>query len=207
MATTKAQRRLHARACKLLGVDPAKARLLGPSEFKAETGWPLGNSYGKADWEHNVIATKRKAGYDTYVHELLHLLFPSRPHWWVFSAGFKLSRLVHGRSAKDSALRRYGRTMAAGGCRQSRASLLRLARKSAARKGLASPCRPSLASPPASAIPVCRLASGRRSTRTALSQRIGPTSVHAGNGLLRYVETVTASSWSAAGLMAHANRC
>ena len=135
--TAKAQRRLHERACKLLGIDPGKAPLLTSGEFRAVTGEGLNRNYGKADWEHNVIVTKRTASYDTYVHELLHLLFPSRPHWWIFTAAFKLSGMVRGKRSTAVGWYKYGRGMFASDCKESRATLLRLAYRSAERKGLA----------------------------------------------------------------------
>jgi len=127
---------LHKRACRLLGVDPAKARLLGPTEWKAVTGSGVGKSYGRADWEQNVVYVRRTAGYDTHVHELLHLLFPSRPHWWIFSAAFKLSGLVHGNKG-PGAWYIYGRLMRASDAEESRTKILRLAHAAAKRKGLA----------------------------------------------------------------------
>ena len=96
----------------------------------------MGRNYGKTDWEHNIVYVSRSAGYDTAVHEVLHVLFPSRPHWWIFSAAFKLSGMVRGRRSLEWGWYAYGRNMFASDCKESRAKLLRLARAAAQRKGL-----------------------------------------------------------------------
>jgi hypothetical protein len=124
-------RTLHKRACKLLGIAPDKIALVGPNEWKERTGGGIGRLLGVASRAERIYYIRRTQGYDTYVHELLHHLFPSRPHWWVFSAAFKLVGVTGGRLA-------YGMWMTANNIKlESRAKLLRLSHEAAKRKGLA----------------------------------------------------------------------
>ena len=81
----------HKRACNLLGVDPQKVRLVGPTEAKQVTGSGVGHTLGRAFLEHNLIYVNRNAAFDVYLHELLHILFPSRPHWWIYGAAYTLA--------------------------------------------------------------------------------------------------------------------
>lgn len=121
---------LHKRACKLLGVDPEKVRLVGPAEFKQLTGVGVAGFLGRAAYKQAVVYVNRNAGYDTHVHELLHILFPSRPHWWIFGAAFKLSGYQGQKYA-------YGSWQSAEKVTESKAELLRLAKQSAVRRGYA----------------------------------------------------------------------
>lgn len=134
---TANQQRQHNRACKLLGVDPTKVRIVGASEWKEIVGEGVGRNYGKSSYRDNVVYVKRTAGYDTHVHEVLHLLFPSRPHWWIFGAAFKLSGIMHGHPANAGSWRIYGQDMSAARVKESRVALLLLARTSARRRGFA----------------------------------------------------------------------
>ncbi len=80
-----------AAACSLLGIDPNRVPLVGPTEWKATVGRSVPRrARGVASPKHGVIYIKRGATVDIYVHELLHLLFPSRPHWWVYEATWSL---------------------------------------------------------------------------------------------------------------------
>ena len=104
--------------------------LLTPTEYAARTGHGLGNFYGMSNNRHNVI-TVRKSRPDADVrntlwHEIAHILFPSKPHWWIecFAAVMAPTDDV-GRYAT-----RYAKTPAD---MPSKAELLRLARLSAAR--------------------------------------------------------------------------
>ena len=118
------------RTCQLLDTDPEKVRLVGPTEFKQRTGYGVGHFHGRADRDTNVVYVRRGQGLDTYIHELLHILFPSRPHGWVFGAAFKLARVRTGRTA-------YGMWVSASTVKENRAKIIRLAQQSAARRGLA----------------------------------------------------------------------
>ena len=129
---------LHARACALLGVDPARVPLVGPTAFKARTGRSVGRSLGRAVPHQRVIYVRRGQGLDTYLHELLHLLFPSRPHWWVYGAAYKLAGVRTRRWV-------YGAWQSADRVPESHARLRQLAAVAARRKGLApvAPADPS----------------------------------------------------------------
>ena len=89
--TTREQQGLHRRACQMLGVDPEKLRLVGPAEYRELEGIVVGPYAGRAGLEHPIIWVRRGEGLSMYLHEILHLLFPSRPHWWVYSAAWKLA--------------------------------------------------------------------------------------------------------------------
>ena len=93
---------LHKRACRLLGVDPARVPLVGPTEWRKIVGVGVGNFRGKAFTRTRhledavavrIVYVNRNALYDTYVHEVLHILWPSRPHWWVYAAAYRLAGL------------------------------------------------------------------------------------------------------------------
>jgi hypothetical protein len=120
---------LFRRACVLLGVSPGKIRLVGPTEWEAITGQRVGSHLGRASSEHEVVYVRRTATYDTYLHELLHVLFPARPHWWIFGAAFKLAGV-------KIAERHYGRLQTAENIKESRWRLIELAKAAAIRRGL-----------------------------------------------------------------------
>ena len=67
---------LHRRACKVLGVDPGKVPLVKPAEWRRITGRALGWCLGQAWPSLRIVYVNRNAGYDTYIHELLHVLDP-----------------------------------------------------------------------------------------------------------------------------------
>ncbi len=117
------------RACDLLGVREGAIRLVGPKEWKERVGTGVGNFLGKASRKHRIAYVRRGQGRDTYIHELLHHLFPSRPHWWIFSAAYKLAGIQGGRYA-------YGMWTEADKVKESKATIVRLSRKSAERLGL-----------------------------------------------------------------------
>ena len=110
---------LHRRACKLLGADPDKIRLVGPTEWKALTGKGVSDRLGKAHLSLHMIYLRRGIDYDTAIHEVLHVLFPSRPHWWIYAAAYALAE--HRPSV----------------CSESWTKIVRLAHAAARRKGLA----------------------------------------------------------------------
>lgn len=90
---TKAQNRLYSRACKTLGVDPAKLRIVGRGEYESITGHGVGggNIAGRASRKHNIVWLLRYAPPSLYYHEIIHILFPNKPHWWIYCAGWKLA--------------------------------------------------------------------------------------------------------------------
>lgn len=61
--------------------------LVTATEFEAITGSQLGAFWGRASREHRIIAVKYNRSLfaikATLWHELAHVLFPSKPHWWV----------------------------------------------------------------------------------------------------------------------------
>lgn len=89
--------KLFEQACALLGVDSTKIRCVGPAEFKRITGIGAGRNLGRANsykYKENgerVVYVRRRCTLDVFVHELLHHLFPSRPHWWIFVASWELT--------------------------------------------------------------------------------------------------------------------
>ena len=87
----KKKLRLHSKACSLLGVDPHKVRIVGRSEFREAAGEGVGHNLGKAHTRLRIYWVNRNASYDTYVHELLHFLFPHRPHRWIRLAAARLA--------------------------------------------------------------------------------------------------------------------
>lgn len=89
--TTKEQQGRHRRACGMLGVDPEKLRLVGPAEYRELEGHVVGPYAGRAGFIHPIIWVRRGEALAMYLHEILHLLFPSRPHWWIYSAAWKLA--------------------------------------------------------------------------------------------------------------------
>ena len=95
---TKQQDRLHKRACGLLGLRPDAVRCVGPTEWRAITGWGVSRNKGFANQNYvrskgqePVIYVRRGEGLDTYIHELLHHVFPNRTHAWIFGAAWKLA--------------------------------------------------------------------------------------------------------------------
>ena len=120
----------HARACDLLGIREGAVRLIGPGEWRELVGRGVGSFLGKADRRHHVIYVRRGQGRDMYIHELLHHLFPSRPHWWVYGAAFKLAGVQQGRMA-------YGSWQHGGRVKESKPKLIALSKRAAHRLGLA----------------------------------------------------------------------
>lgn len=121
----------------MFGVDPTKVPLLGPSEWAARGGRRVGPYLGRAhQGREPFVYVSRAAGYSTYIHELLHVLFPSRPHYWIRCAATKLAGIPHsvgsiGRVADD------GRFEARSMVPESKTTIIRLAKVNAKRKGLA----------------------------------------------------------------------
>ena len=87
----KAKLKLHKKACNLLGIDTAKIKFVTPSEYKAVTGKGVGTDLGIANYKHLIYYVRRGEPLRTYIHEILHLLFQHRPHWWIYCVAWKLT--------------------------------------------------------------------------------------------------------------------
>lgn len=79
----------------LAQIDNPPIRLLRPYEFRKVTGYGVNSFLGRADRKTRVVTTKRNRGLSsikkTLWHEIGHLLFPSKPHWWIDCFGVKMS--------------------------------------------------------------------------------------------------------------------
>jgi len=95
----KGKLRLHNKACKMLGIGTDKLRLVSPSEFYQISGFTVSNYLGLSDKSNNIYYVRRGEPIRTYIHELLHLLFKSRPHWWIYCVAWKLTgqKIIPGR--------------------------------------------------------------------------------------------------------------
>lgn len=77
-------------------------RLVFNNEWKEITGQNLGKALGRASREEMIIGIRYR-GLDlgeikeNLWHELGHILFPSKPHWWIECYGEIMSR--HGNGA------------------------------------------------------------------------------------------------------------
>ena len=87
----KSKINLHNRACKILGIGTDKIRIVGPAEYKELSGYTVSDNLGITDYKHNVYYVRRWEPVRTYVHEILHVLFKHRPHWWVYCVAWKLT--------------------------------------------------------------------------------------------------------------------
>lgn len=123
---------LHRRACRLLGVDPEKVKIIGPKEWRELHGHTVSNSLGRASLKHSVVYVRRNAGSDTHVHEVLHILFPSRRHRWIYAATWKLLGMTRQQAYGCGG----GLLASTGQCPESRAKVLRLAKASAKRRSV-----------------------------------------------------------------------
>lgn len=144
---------LHQRACNLLGVDPAKIPLVGPTLYRSANGYGVTNHLGMANTGQAksvgaMIYVRRGRGIDTYIHELLHHLFPSRTHKWVYLAAWKLANIRqtgawYGFGHGQLVTTHEGRPDEERGTKwvpvkiESRDKLIDLARKAAERRGYA----------------------------------------------------------------------
>ena len=123
-------------ACRLLGINPALVPLVGPAEWKAIVGRGVPRrARGVASPRHRVVYVKRGSPLDVFVHELLHLLFPSRPHWWIYEATWS----VCGIETKERWRYSGGHWTKSGQHKMEPVERIRqLALRSATRRGLAS---------------------------------------------------------------------
>jgi len=78
----------------LFGMNNMDVRIVRPKDFKDITGFALGSAHGKADRKKRVITVKRNRTFlqirKTIVHELAHLLFPTKPHWWIECFAYRI---------------------------------------------------------------------------------------------------------------------
>ena len=128
MTSQKAIARSWASILREAGEPPV--RLVAPAEFRERTGYGLNAYVGRASPQDGLIVVKKNRPLadikNTLWHELLHILFPSRPHWWIECAAAILSRT--GQTGRYS--RKYGHTPAD---LPPRAKLVRMCRRSSER--------------------------------------------------------------------------
>ena len=95
----KGKLRLHNKACKMLGIGTDKLRLVSPTEFRQLAGYTVSDYLGVTNYKHNIYYVRRGEPVRTYIHELLHLLFKRRPHWWIYCVAWKLTgqKIIPGR--------------------------------------------------------------------------------------------------------------
>ena len=78
---------------KKLGNPPI--RLVQSGEFYKITGARLGGFDGRCHPMRRIITVKRNREFveikDVLWHEIAHILFPSKPHWWIECFAQKLS--------------------------------------------------------------------------------------------------------------------
>ena len=81
------QAEYYQRALDLLGIDPDKVKLVDPGEYRRLTGEYTGSTrglyLGVTARKHKVMWIHPGAPYSTYVHELLHIVFPRAEHEWI----------------------------------------------------------------------------------------------------------------------------
>jgi len=82
----------HRRACRLLGIGTDKIRIVSPTEYRDITKYTVSNYLGVASCKYNIYYVRRGEPIRTYIHELLHILFKNRPHWWIYCVSWKLTR-------------------------------------------------------------------------------------------------------------------
>lgn len=70
---------------KKVGSPPIK--LVSSGEFYEITGARLGSFCGRCSPKHRIVTVNRNRPLedikDTLWHEVAHILFPSKPHWWI----------------------------------------------------------------------------------------------------------------------------
>ena len=78
----------------LFGMKNPDIRIVRPKDFKDITGSALGNSLGTVNRKKRVITVKRNRPFleikNAIVHELAHLLFPTKPHWWIECFAYRI---------------------------------------------------------------------------------------------------------------------
>lgn len=114
-----AMARKYQQACGLLGISPTKVKLRRL----------YGKGYGEADPEARTIKVRERTGIITYIHEFLHLLYPDKPHEWIFGACYVLAGKPK-RAMRQSVL-------AAQEISETQEELAEFAKQQAERRGLA----------------------------------------------------------------------
>lgn len=70
--------------------------LVTQAEFKRITGRGLNRYWGRANVEHRVITVRNNLTHEQAVniiwHEIAHLLYPKKPHWWIECYAAVMSR-------------------------------------------------------------------------------------------------------------------
>lgn len=104
--------------------------MIDPKQFEHIEGVSLKGCHGISSTTYPVFAihrgTKGKERLNTLYHEIFHLLFPSRPHWWIENAAEILAK----GGGRGYYARKYDKPLED---MPSRAELLRLARKASYR--------------------------------------------------------------------------
>ena len=136
MPSKKQVRRSYAAILNKVGLTPDDIPLYFPAEWKRETGHNFGRYFGRATTNPpriglgmiRVLALEQVK--ETIWHELGHILFPSRPHWWIECYGEKMARTGNGDNRYST---RYAHTPED---LPSRVRLLELSRSAAKRRFL-----------------------------------------------------------------------
>lgn len=96
----------------LFGIKNRNVRLVTPKEFNEISGYSLGSFWGRADTRKEVITVKRNRSLrrirHTIAHELAHLLFPTKPHWWIECFAYRIVPVKNEYGRYGRYTRRYG---------------------------------------------------------------------------------------------------
>lgn len=70
--------------------------LVSPEQFHEIEGWDPADVWGGAGEKAPIITIVGKQSYkmrcNTIYHEILHHLFPHRPHWWIEASAQRLAK-------------------------------------------------------------------------------------------------------------------
>lgn len=88
-------KKLYAKYKELFGVPDVK--LVDKNKWKQMTGETLGDNVGMSSDYLKLITVdpedlKKSEIEEVTVHELLHVVFPNKPHWWIECASSKIAR-------------------------------------------------------------------------------------------------------------------
>lgn len=87
--------------------------MVNPEQFEHVDGNSVRGCYGISNAFHRIFTVKRgltgKVRANTIYHEIGHILFPSKPHWWIDLYGEKMARgggkgywsTVYGKTLED----------------------------------------------------------------------------------------------------------
>jgi len=96
----------------LFGMKNADVRLVIPKDFKVISGFALGSYWGRVDKTKKIITVKRNRPIqqirNTIAHELAHLLFPNKPHWWIETFSYKIISIKDDYGRIGRYAKRYG---------------------------------------------------------------------------------------------------